>query len=162
MDPHVPEPHPTNSLREHLRFGFLMAVSFSAFATLVILVEGALKLAGISHVQMPPVTELIAFLLAVYASYFLAGLSGGYAVWRLRGLRSRFVGWPLTGFVVAFLIYGSIGLLAAIAFTVTGFNLLDSPTPTAAWRNLPRDAIGLGLVVGIPAGIWFWWKRPWG
>jgi len=152
----TPRPPSRHSLGKDVRGGLLYAAGLSILAVFIIGAEGASSAVGISKVTgwdtLPDALPLI------IAGYFMGGILGGSAFWALRPLRRNVLGWALTGFVVGTLAYGAIGLTGVLAY-YTGVNLLDLSSAKEGWDLLPTASPALGLLVGVPCGIYFWYKQ---
>ena len=147
---------PRHSLGKDIRTGLLYAAGLSILATIIIGVEGATTVAGIQNVT--GWDSLSAEFPLIIASYFLGGTLAGFALWVLRPLRRNVLGWALTGFVVGTLAYGAIGLTGVFGY-YSGANFLDLSSAKEGWDLLPTFSPALGLLVGVPAGIYYWYKR---
>lgn len=123
---------------------------------MILAAEGARAAVGLSQVtdwdQIPKGLPL------VIASYMLGGILGGIAFWALRPLRRNVLGWALTGFVIGTLAYGSIGLAGILGY-YGGVNFLDLTSAHEGWSLLPTASPVLGLLAGVPGGIYFWYRR---
>jgi hypothetical protein len=161
--PRASVPYPNrSSLRTHLLWGLYLAAGFSVLA--LIIVSLAAIQALVRHQPLPPggSGEIVAGIGTVILAYFVGGIGGATVVWALRPLRRWVLGWILTGILVATVAYGSVGLLGTLLYVNAGINIFDFDSPAQAWTALPAVTIAIGLLAGIPGGLFFWWKRPWG
>lgn len=149
-------PRPT--LKECVRLGIRYAVILSVF----VLAMFAVVIPGVAVFrprELRGVVDVLVMLPLVFAAYLLAGVLGGAALWALRPLRRWLVGWVATGVVVAGAAYGSMRLIAAVAYVYGGINMMDYTTPADAWSSLLPVTAMASMGAGIPGGLWYWWKE---
>jgi len=108
--------------------------------------------------EAPPVIDLIGMPLTVAAGYLIAAGGTGFSIFLLRPLRRSFIGWPVSGAFIAAAIYGGVGLAGTLAYVWFDINLLDFDKGDNPWTAL-FGITGLMAVLGIPAGIYWWWKE---
>jgi hypothetical protein len=152
----VSEPRP--ALKDDVRLGIRYAVilSSSVLATFVVVM---LVAAVVRPRELAGGVSVLVMLPLVFAAYFLAGVLGGAALWALRPLRRWVVGWVATGILIAGAAYGSMGLIAAVAYVYGGINMMDYTSPAEAWDGLGTVTAIASLGAGIPCGLWYWWKE---
>ena len=143
------------SLSHDLIIGVLCASLFSLFAIGILVVAAVGAVLGILPIS--DWSDIVPGLGFVVLGYFLAGAIGGVAFWLLRPLHRWLVGWMLTGFCIAVLAYGFAGLTGTLAYYV-GINLLDLKSAAEGWRLIPESSLILGILVGMPAGAYQWYK----
>jgi hypothetical protein len=145
------------SLRDDISTAMYMATGLSMLALLVFIVGGLAALFG--FLQTDRWWDIPGAMVLVFASYFTAALLGGFAFWALRPLRRVLLGYILTGAVVAIIVYGSVGLLGILGFVCLNINLFEFQSEADAWRLWPRVSLTAGLLTGIPAGLYYWYKQ---
>jgi len=143
------------TLRRALGGGLLYAAGFSVIAAVMIAIGGVGDLVGASKIsdwsQFPlgfPVVIL---------SYVVAGALGGIAFWALKSARRGLIGWLLTGFIIAALVYGSVGLTGVLGFYF-GIDLLDLESAAEGWSFILPLMLITGVAVGLPGGAYFWYR----
>src|SRR5436309_537215 len=103
------------SLWDDVRTGWLYAAGFSVIAVLIL--AGAIASNSLGVRRVRDLDQVLPFgLPLVILGYFTAGTLGGIAFWALRALGASLIGWMLRGFVVAALVYGTIGVTGIIGF----------------------------------------------
>jgi hypothetical protein len=73
-------------------------------------------------------------------------------------LGNSLIGWMLRGFVIAALVYSTIGVTGIIGFYF-GINLLDLDSAAEGWRLLPLLAVILGVFPGALVGVYYWYQH---
>jgi hypothetical protein len=144
------------SLRGDLAVSIGLAVLLSGFVLVVFVVAGVATLLGATvggWNQMPR------GLIFIFASYLLAAIIGGVALWATRPLRRWMLGWIATGIVLATIIYTAVALSGIVGYVYFDVNLLEFESEAEAWRLLLPSSLLIGLLAGIPAGLFFWYKE---
>lgn len=152
----VSEPRPTlkDGVRLGIRYAVILSLSVLAMFAVAILVVAVFR-----PRELRGAIDVLVMLPLVFAAYFMAGVLGGAAMWALRPLRRWVVGWVATGVIIAGAAYGSLGLIAAVAYVYGGINMMDYTTPADAWSSLLPSTAMASIGAGIPGGLWYWWKE---
>ncbi len=145
-----------SSIRQDIRGGLTIALGFSILAFLIIVVGTVAGLLGAA--KAGEISQLLRGLPLIIAGYFAAGFLGGVAFWATRPLRRWLVGWALTGAVLGTISYGAVGLSGVLGYVYFGVNIFDFKSQSEAWSMWPGLSIGIGVVVGLPVGIYYWFK----
>ena len=106
--------------------------------------------------ELPWITYF-ATIIAVPASYFLAGLLGATAAFLTRPLRANVLGWVLTGALLTPIAYGSVGLMLAVLYNPVGAAILENSTRQEVWTMIPI-IMGLLAPIGAVLGAYAWWR----
>jgi hypothetical protein len=136
-----------------LRFWFVLCLLAAAGLSII----GGVPLAAL------PITDLVspdrpvswvnvlgaAF---VILSYFAAAILIAPILWRLQSLRDK-----LSGAAVGAIVYGTVGVFAALAFELIGFNIIGCESTTEAWSGT-GDSMPLSLIIGVLGGAYAWWQ----
>jgi hypothetical protein len=61
--------------------------------------------------------------------------------------------------VVAGSLYGCIGLSAVLGYVHLGIDVIGYGSEHDAWTSLPLITVGLMFVIGIPVGLYLWWRE---
>ena|SRR5438309_1277988 len=133
--------HPRSSrasVWNDLRTGWLYAAGFSVIAVVILLFAVVSNSLGTSRVR--DVNQALPALPLIILGYFVAGTLGGIAFWLLRALGQSLIGWMLRGFLIAALVYSTIGVTGIIGFYF-GVNILNLDSAAAGWRILPVLAL---------------------
>src|SRR5262245_58460520 len=145
------------SLWEDVRTGWFYAAGFSVIATLILVFAAVSNALGAARVK--DLDQVLPFgLPLVILGYFVAGTLGGCAFWILRVLGNSLMGWMLRGFVIAALVYSTIGVTGIIGFYF-GINLLNLDSAAEGWRGLPLLAVILGVFPGALVGVYYWYQH---
>lgn len=156
-DPDVPpDDHLPLTAGLCVRVGVLAAIALSTFSTAMLGVGIAVTL--VAERNPPEALQLLLAIPVVIAGYLAAGVLGGLAFWAITPLRRWVIGWVLTGILVAGAVYGSVTVTAAVAYVLTGLDLIGFESPADAWETVRGTTPILALAAGIPGGLWYWWK----
>ncbi len=151
-----PSSRAPRSIRQDIRAGLTIALGFSMLAFAIIAIGTVAGLLGAGKAS--DVSELLRGLPFIIAGYFAAGFLGGVAFWATRPLRRWLVGWALTGAVIGTISYGAVGLSGILGYVYFGVNILDFKSASEAWSLWPGLSFGIGVIVGVPLGIYYWYK----
>jgi mannose/fructose/N-acetylgalactosamine-specific phosphotransferase system component IIC len=139
-----------------IRTGWLYAAWFSVIAVVILLFAVVSNSLGASRVR--DVDQALPALPLIILGYFVAGSLGGIAFWLLRALGQSLIGWMLRGFVIAALVYSTIGVTGIIGFYF-GVNILNLHSAAEGWRMLPVLALILGVFPGTLVGLYQWFQQ---
>jgi hypothetical protein len=94
----------------------------------------------------------------VILSYFTAAVVIAPILWLLQSLRTNLFGWLLSGAAVGVVTYGSVGVFAALAFQLLGFNIIGYESTGDAWSAI-GDFLPVSFILGILGGAYAWWQN---
>jgi len=158
----MPSPVVVSETRPTLKDGVRLGIRYAALLSVLVLATFAVAIpmvAAFRPSELSGVVDVLVMLPLVFAAYFMGGVLGGAALWVLRPLRRWVVGWVATGVLIAGAAYGSVGLVAAVAYVYGGINMMDYTSPADAWSSLLPVTLMTSLGAGIPGGLLFWWKE---
>ena len=142
--------------------GWLMAVGFCILAAIPLSIALVLSLLGSDvggAASVRPFEWLLA-MAAVFASYFIAATLAAPVCTLCRPFRDSLVGSMLTGALMAPIIYGSIGLVAILAWEPVGRIMFGDHGESQAdfVRGMP-SFLGVVALVGVVGGPFI--RRVW-
>ena len=136
-----------------------MALGLTFVAAIPLGVLGIVNLVEtVSHHPLEiPWGTYFAIIIAVPASYVLAGVVGASAAFLTRPLRVNVLGWVLTGALLSAIAYGSVGLMLAVWYNPVGATILEDSSKHEVWVLIPI-IMGFLAPIGAGLGVYAWWR----
>jgi hypothetical protein len=157
-----PPTYTKTQFQEDLATGFFGTIAIARRVRWLLalwLVAGVL--ASILHAAgSPTVSTVLGLPIAVMASYALAGAMFGIVLFLTRPLRRWFIGWLVSGYLLAAVVYGSVGFVSVVVYIWFGLKMVEYTSSQEAWQSLPEAMGALGFV-GVIAGAitYFQYKK---
>jgi hypothetical protein len=150
-------------LRQDLGAGWLYAFGYCFIAFLPLLLLGILSLFQALAGGVPEVTfiQWLLLIITIFAGYFVAATIAATAFWITRPLRPGPIGYALSGVIITPIVYGSVAFTAFVAWEPAGRIIFGNHGATTrdAFLGDILKLLGLFAVVGLPVGLFFWWRN---
>jgi hypothetical protein len=150
---------------ESLRGTVLAAVAIAAVLSLIVVAIGVV--AAVVYLAKHGMGALLSASpaalgagLIIIGSYFAAALIAAPVYHAIVPLARWLPGEMLVAAVLGFIVYGTVGLTAVLAYVNVGINIIGYDSPSAAWRSLLPMASVLAAFTGLMGPpIWRSWSR---
>jgi len=140
---------------DELIMGWAAAAVFCLLAALPLGAVGVVSLvqAATGHAPEVGLTDWALIVATVFASYFVAASLAAPVCTLCRSIRDSIPGSMLTGALMATIIYGSVGLMAALVWDPVGRTFFgDGGTTQGEFLADMPVLLGLFAVIGLVAG----------